>query len=410
MGAALRYRRTWHPEPTVRTGNYGIAAMATRIPKYSEVLPMYVRPPWRSHSSHERLSVEAPVAHSEDERKRRVQLHDKLYDTAADDPELLLIYCDGSRQGTPPHSTKSGAAAVWFHKGQLIRDNAWSLGPGQHATDCEIAALTAVAWALARAHHQFQHIREIRIFTDCDPALAMLRCPTLSPGLAATLRTLDGFKHALHHLTKTTISVEWLPGHEGILGNEMADASCTHIARQPVALSGDPVPSLRFLKESHAVAARSSWIQEWRDYLVRRPHVADSIPTLPSTRPSTLLMGSSCSRTSVACQLASGHALTGAYAERFNLQRLPRACPCRMGYDDNPSTVPHHLLTCRKSAAKALRRRIWFAQHSSPPPTELATWFRKDGIPCLHALLKEPPPTMLGLFGRPDWLQHERPP
>ena len=290
------------------------------------------------------------------------------------------------------------------------RDNMWNLGPGQHATDCEITAIASVAAALTRMPNLLSRIQLCRIFTDCDPALAMLRSPTHSPGLSSALRALANFKDALRQLPHLLISLEWLPGHEGIAGNDAADASAVAAAHLPLDETnyGLTVPSLRYLKECHTVAARKAWIQEWRDYLVTRPGLKDTIPSLPSTKPHPLLtMGLPRSLTSVALQLASGHALTGEYAERFRLHRFPRACRCGANGRHLVQTRSHLLLHCRQTLPA--RYKVWFTSLQNPP-TELKDWFMSDGVYYLAELLKEAPPAMLPLFGRPAWLHDRRPP
>lgn len=157
----------------------------------------------------------------------------------------------------------------------------------------------------------------------------------------------------------------WTPGHEGILGNEAADAAAKLAATGPAASSRSrrlprflrrPLPlSSSALKQAHTAELKVTWSRMWRlsPRYRRYAHLGALLTPSQSRR---LLLPMPRSQMSVITQLRTGHAPLNAHLARIS-KADSAACP-RCAY--RSETVRHFVLDCPEYHEErwALRTRM----------------------------------------------------
>lgn len=141
---------------------------------------------------------------------------------ALDSPDSATYYTDGS-------VCSDGSAGSAFVLGHHIES--WRLSPGVSAFQAELVAILG-----ALRHAQLHQQRRVIIHTDSLSSLQGLRSSSCTNNISllteiysvASLLTSRGANITLH----------WIPGHVGILGNERADAA----ARSACSLPGITFP------------------------------------------------------------------------------------------------------------------------------------------------------------------------
>ena len=139
-------------------------------------------------------------------------------------PDEIQIYCNGSG-----YQGKIGAAAIMFRKGSHPRTLKFHLGKDSDHTvyEAEEVGLILAAHLLATEHNL---ISPISISIDNQAALQSINISCSSPSsyLADNLiKTLKKLTNNHHNLD---ITVRWVPGHEGVHGNEEVDKAAKSAA------------------------------------------------------------------------------------------------------------------------------------------------------------------------------------
>ena len=199
------------------------------------------------------------------------------------------------------------------HEGGL-RAEAWSLEGVVTAFDAESAALVR---EVELCYLQASPGAAFNIFTDSQAAMARLQDDRPGHGQHMASRGIMFAKGAYRRGASITIS--WVPGHAGVLGNEIADQWATEAATRELRTRGvssvgrdtiaaDTTVSRTFLKS----ALRRRAVSVWRDEIRKRsqgrePFRAvskDRIPSIPRA-----LRRTNRSLASRFFQLASGHGM-----------------------------------------------------------------------------------------------------
>ena len=131
-------------------------------------------------------------------------------------PEGVWVFTDGSVQGA-----FSGAAAIFEDPhGPFGRTSLRiPLGPLQSSTDAELAGIRGALSCLSRSRDWHR----ATIVTDSRAAIQMIqhtdwrRCRTSVHSIQQSSQALMAQGHQVHFW--------WVPGHQGIAGNERADAA-----------------------------------------------------------------------------------------------------------------------------------------------------------------------------------------
>lgn len=164
------------------------------------------------------------------------------------------------------------------------------------------------------------------------------------------------------------LHIAWVPGHQGVEGNEAVDGEAKAAAQGETSDLPPPLNSLHNLPSSisavraaHKKRIASSWKDAWTDSRVGK-RFADFDRTPPGK--STLRWYKSLHRTqcSIITQLRTGHIGLNAYLARFGLVDSDLCPTCR-----ERESVNHYLFTCRRfSQQRDILRRVLFADGRQP--------------------------------------------
>ncbi|KAG0415201.1 hypothetical protein HPB47_007649 [Ixodes persulcatus] len=183
-------------------------------------------PPWET----EAVVVAKPIPRNQghDAPERRVtQASIHLAEVGGLEGHVEVFYTDAAR-------SENGRTAIAWHS------------PTRHDTQQQLtettrsvcsAELRAILMAVRAATQKRTDVTETRIYTDSQEALRELRRTDTCNPTIAEIRAM--VRQAKAH---QAISVTWLPGHEGIPGNERANGAA-RAALQARSLSQGPVPS-----------------------------------------------------------------------------------------------------------------------------------------------------------------------
>ncbi|XP_045105273.1 uncharacterized protein LOC123500687 [Portunus trituberculatus] len=165
--------------------------------------------------------------------RREEYMENSLLPDSKDTP---VYYTDGSRD---QDTGRSGAAFVL--RGE---EHAWRLCDGCSSLQTELAAIFQVT-----AHALQQETTTIVIHTDSRSAIEVLQRQKIRDNTQLTTSILGNLQH-LQRQGKA-ITINWIPSHVGILGNETAD-----IAAKMAAMRADVMMHIRPSLSSLKAAAR----------------------------------------------------------------------------------------------------------------------------------------------------------
>lgn len=132
--------------------------------------------------------------------------------------------------------------------------------------------------------------------------------------------------HILDTHPQISITIEWVPGHRNIPGNNMADRLAKQGAR--TADGEDPVASYAWSRNSWKHTIMGRWKKRWEERERGRRSdftAADSFP--PQFSPTARLQHHSRETFSRLVQVRTGHAFTGDYYSKF-VPTEDKSCPC----------------------------------------------------------------------------------
>ena len=124
--------------------------------------------------------------------------------------DTLQIYTDGSKQGK---LTGAGFSAVRHN--EEVHNRHYSLGTIATVFQCELFAIhMGCSWALTELSDPYH----IVFLSDSQAAIQALNTPQVHSGLV-----MDTITQLNKLGTKHKVDLRWIPGHEGVPGNERAD-------------------------------------------------------------------------------------------------------------------------------------------------------------------------------------------
>ena len=321
---------------------------ATRGWTHLDSLQFWVRPPWTS-------TCRVPARFLERESAaREISL-------AQTSQVGSWVFTDGSVQ-----DAYSGAAAVFEDPHGPFGRTAlrFPLGPFQSSTDAELAGIRGALSRLA----QSRNWQRATIVTDSQAAIQMIqgtdwrRCRTSVRHIQQAIQALMAQGHQVHFW--------WVPGHQGIAGNESADAAARAAMEESRTTPGEYFVTRTMLQGA---------VRRWYQSQVRaQERSAQGTVLEPSEEVLvhtdlgwTQAMPSRFLAARVG-QFLTGHFPTGVYLHRFGHLPSPLCADC--GVLDSRS---HMLLDCPRWARHRARLRDWMQSTRAPTtmPGEVSpTW------------------------------------
>ena len=294
-----------------------------------------------SHKTSIRSKHYAP--HIATDKNKAIKEHEENRDE-------IKIYSDGSA-----HSGGVGAAAILMRPGREPRSLAYHLGSDKHHTvyEAEIVGLTLAAKLLLTEE---QPVSPASIFIDNKAAIQSGASPSTTAGsylIEEFARLTRAIAKKFHNQnSELRLTVRWIPGHKGVLGNELADAEAKRAAESldnssarrmlPRYLQAAPLPhSVSAIKQWHRKALMKKWKEEWTTsprYI--RAKAID--PDMPSSHFLKLINPLPKKCTSVYIQLCTNHAPLNYHLNCIGKRDSPHCQHCV----DKEETAHHFLLDC----------------------------------------------------------------
>ena len=246
----------------------------------------------------------------------------------------LVFYSDGSKL-----DNKIGAG-VYLRPSRAIpaESHSFSLGSTSEVFDAELQACYYAcvrAKALARRNRT---ITDCWVFLDNTSVIHRLKhtSPTAGQALAIGVHEVA---NALDNLG-VNLHIQWVPGHEGVPGNDEADRLAKEGSKKRPA-TGYQVVSHAFLKRSIRQQAMTEWAIQWEQRRSTRSFMGS-----PKRRIHPILAHASKRDASRVIQIRSGHGYFNAYLGTIPKSGVLRHCSC-----GNYNQTPEHLvLYCRRYA------------------------------------------------------------
>jgi ribonuclease HI len=303
----------------------------------SETIRTHVRPPWWTPT----IDI-----HIEPTKEDAKEYHDRTNCL----PTTAYIYTDGSGI-----DGNIGAAAVC----PKTNDTRYQYLGKETEYNVYAAELCAIQLGLGIIKDNHQYTKCI-LYTDNQAAIQAVVKPGQQSGQSIILSILDSAEELQQVRPQLTITIVWVPGHEDIPGNELADIEAKKAAQPNGALSNEFAH--RAMKSAKNTAihknANSTWEKEWENGKGRGQHLR-AIMQRPNTTSGPKLYANidNISRQQLAwlARLRTGHVSLNQYLCRFNITPCPR-CAC----GKSTETVAHFLLRCEfyEEERKTLREAV----------------------------------------------------
>ena len=174
------------------------------------------------------------------------------------------VWTDGSRLD----NGRVGAAWAWQHNGEWKEDGIF-LGTNKEVFDAEVYAICEVVNLLDRREEKEQ---SYVVFSDSQAAIYRVLHEEWGPAQALARATIDASRRL--RARGSNVTIRWTPSHQGVAGNERADA-CARAAAAGDRATACPA-YLREASLSHltrlATEARSAETDRWIRQRVKRKH------------------------------------------------------------------------------------------------------------------------------------------
>jgi ribonuclease HI len=243
-----------------------------------------------------------------------------LWETRKVKEETLEVYTDGSK-------TEDGVGAGWFYSlnGQDVTGKAKLY---DHSTifQAELVAIMKVLQSIP------DNINHIHIFTDSKSSIQ---------ALISSVRNQEAETVKLRNLIKSLdnkkMTLQWIPGHFGIDGNETADQLAKEATTENMELEELPT-SRSTMKQMLLEIIRTRWGITW-SYLKSQSQVTLSLPSLGHLNKihKDLSLIESC----IVSQFRSGHTKFLLSSNRYGKDSHNIYCQC-----GQIETTEHLLMKC----------------------------------------------------------------
>ena len=246
----------------------------------------------------------------------------------------LAVWSDGSRL----ENGKCGAGLAWQEPGGAWKTQKAPLGKGHEVFDAELLGVVQALRVAEKAGDQ----RPVTILLDSQAAIARLRHTQPGPGQALAIQA-----HAIAKRLQAQghqLTVQWVPGHAGVEGNERADQAAKQAANKP------PGRGPREISLAFACRARTEAITTQKQRWLTKELSQRSQQGQRIYRPQKnwqLNPIAAVARKHLASryfQLKSGHAAIGVYLQQIKAQEDATCRDC----GSSRETIHHLLFECQK--------------------------------------------------------------
>jgi ribonuclease HI len=256
---------------------------------------------------------------------------------AAKDPSLeacLCLWSDGSRLD----NGRVGAGVAWQNPLGAWQAREVPLGLGKEVFDAElVGACEALEIAMEDRGRE-----PVTVLLDSQAAISRLRHQRVGPGQSLAIRAHRAAQ-ALEARGRP-VTIQWVPGHQGIEGNERADQAAKKAASKP-SRRGCSELSIAYANRTRTEVVstqRKQWLARalgCRSLVAQRAYRAQpgwKLDPIAATAPKRVA--------SRYYQLKTGHAAIGAYLRRTKARESEACRGCQA-----PTESVHHLLfECRE--------------------------------------------------------------
>ena len=249
-------------------------------------------------------------------------------------PTMIKAYSDGSAQ----EATRNGGYGSYISLPQS-NDPIKIYGPcGTYCNnyDAEIVAITKT---IQKVEQEFDYSNiqpeDLVIFTDSQSALEAIESHKDKPSIL--IEELLSNCHNTSIKFNINITLQWIPGHCGIFGNEQADALAKLGSNMPQINKETSFNTAKSLAKKYS---KQTWKAQWAQNDTGRtlykfqtdPNPRDAINQLERKHQCNVF------------RLRTGHCLLNGHRSRLNPQVQPNCRHC--GHQNE--TVEHHLLHCER--------------------------------------------------------------
>ena len=305
----------------------------------SEHIEPFIRPPWWAPKFTVQVALTKELAKTS---------HNETQATS--NPDTMHIYTNGSNIDGKVGAAAYNATTLTTSQQHLGSETSFNV----FAAEVEAVNLALKQWQLnSHSCHPRCHL-----YSDSQAGCTAILQPKRQSGQSIIKEVLDRIDTIHRRHPNWQLAILWVPGHQGIDGNELADAAAKQAARISPSSHRDRYPHNR-LKSSLQQAISSITKTKWDNYWSQNTSASHlrRILSKPSSKPEPKLYNSITTRASCTtlAQLRTGHCGLNKYLHRF---KLANSAFCECGY--GKETVEHFLLECRryKEDRKLLRKNV----------------------------------------------------
>jgi ribonuclease HI len=281
--------------------------------------------PWTETTTITKIS-EAP-------KDEAAKFHNIAVEGLKESKKALLCYSDGSmREGNV------GAGAVVYAMNGEVIEKAIPMGREAEVYDAELEGMRVAArMAVRECNRTPNEIESVHIYLDNQSAIMRSSHLRTGPGQAAAIAVNESARKLQRKGIK--LHVEWVPGHEGVAGNEASDKVAGEATDLPHIFG---TTTLSYIGRATKERKVKHWKTRW-EAQKRSRNFTGSFRHLPDA----LLLNNNRRLVSTMSQLRTGHGYFNSYLGRpgnNNGLGLTPACKCGA----TRQTPEHLLVYCPK--------------------------------------------------------------